>query len=224
MEMLVHDRSEGRPNARHAARGAAGRRRTSTAAYYETRAEEYAAATMALDVSERIARFAGSLAPGAKVLDAGCGAGRDLVGLKASGLDPIGLDCAAPLVEIARRTSGLPVVVGDLRDPPFPPSSFDGVWAMASLLHLERAETTAALRSLTDLLVPGGILFASVKRGTGQACDEDGRWFTLHDELGWEGHLRDAGLQIIEIIGEPPAHAIGSVSPGWISSLARLPA
>lgn len=224
MELIAHDRRKTASPARTSEAGDGARdRRRSTSAYYEMFGEEYAAATMRLDVSEHVARFAGMLAPGARVLDAGCGAGRDLVALNEAGLDPVGLDSSTHLVRIARRLSGLPVTVGDLRTPPYGDASFGGVWAMASLLHLERGETTGALRKLGALLVPGGILFTSVKRGRGRQQDDTGRWFTLYDEAGWEGHLRQAGLEVLEVIGEPPGDggAVGTVRPGWITSLSR---
>ncbi|HEX8555555.1 MAG TPA: class I SAM-dependent methyltransferase [Sphingomonas sp.] len=227
MELIAHDRLKTASARRgfSSVAGCARDRQASTAAYYEVFGEEYAAQTMRIDVSDHIARFAGMLVPGARVLDAGCGAGRDLVALALAGLDPVGLDNSARLVRIAERTSGLSVALGDLRAPPYEVASFDGIWAMASLLHLERDETTAALRTLGELLVPGGLLFASVKRGVGQTRDNEGRWFTLHDEQGWDRHLREAGFELLEVTGEPPSDhgAIGIVSPGWISSLSRRP-
>ncbi len=200
-------------------------RRASTAAYYDAFGEQYAAQTMQIDVSNHIARFARMLPPRARVLDAGCGAGRDLVALAAAGLDPVGLDISPPLVRIAERTSGLPVTLGDLRAPPFADESFRGIWAMASLLHLERSEVTTTLRTLRRLLIPGGILFASVKRGRGRTRDDGRRWFTLHEESGWTRHLKEAGFATTEILMESPddRDAVGTVRPGWISSLSRRP-
>ena len=96
---------------------------------------------------------------------------------------------------------------------------------MASLLHLEREEIVPALSGLAGLLRPGGVLFASVKRGCGRVRDDEGRWFTLHDEDGWSRHLRDAGMEVVEVEGEPPAarDAVGTVAPGWVCSLSRRP-
>ena len=210
---------------RRSRRDAAELRRLSTIGFYDRSAEEYAAATLDLDVSGHLIRFAGLLPPGGRVLDVGCGAGRDLLSLRAAGLLPYGLERSRSLAAIARGLSGLAVEVGDLREPPYEPASFDGVWAMASLLHLERGETVSALRGLGGLLRPGGVLFASVKRGCGRVRDDEGRWFTLHDEDGWSRHLRDAGMEVIEVVGQPPAaqRTIGSVAPGWVCSLSRRP-
>ena len=200
-------------------------RRASTFAFYDEHADAYAAATMALDVADRIARFAREVPAGARVLDAGCGSGRDLTSLQAAGFIPVGLDLSPRLARLAEARSGITVEVGDLRSPPFSAASFQGIWAMASLLHLEREEVTGTLRELGRILTPGGVLFASVKRGEGRVQDEDGRWFTLHDEDGWARHLEAAGFDIVELVGEPACRSgTGSVSPGWISSIARLAA
>ena len=199
-------------------------RMTDTVSYYDGHADAYAAATMAIDTSTQVERFAAMLPPGGLVLDAGCGAGRDLGQLAALGLNPIGIDLSATLVSLARR-SGLPVEVADFRSHEFKEDTFDGIWAMASLLHLELWELPGVLSTFARALRPRGVLFASVKRGSGDVQDDTGRWFTLYDEKNWSDHLRSAGLEIIEVIGEPPSEkgATGTVAPGWISSLARKP-
>jgi SAM-dependent methyltransferase len=197
-----------------------------TRAYYDREAEDYAAKTIAIDTAGRISKFASYLPAGARVLDVGCGSGRDLIRLRAAGLKPVGLDISPSLAAIAQKNSNLPVTVGDLRTPPFADASFHGVWAMASLLHIEARELDTSLAGLLRILLPAGILFASVKRGRGLVRDEDGRWFTLHDETSWSCYLRAAGFEIIEIIDEPPItdNATGTVRPGWVTSLARRPA
>jgi len=220
--MLSIDAHPGAKPARRGRREAAADRLASTMQYYEANASAYAAATARIDVSERIGQFVEMLPRGARVLDAGCGAGRDLLYFRNAGLEAVGLDLSASLGAIARKVSGCEVYVGDLASPP-PMAAFDGIWAMASLLHTEREAVGDALAALSSLLQPGGLIFSSVKRGTGEIVDDTGRWFTLYDEAQWVRRLRDADLEIIEITGEPPADgaATGSVTPGWISSLAR---
>lgn len=195
-----------------------------TRTFYEREAESYATKTASLKPSGHLASFVSLLPRNARVLDAGCGAGRDLAAFARAGVEAFGLDRSLRLSTIARLGTGRPVVTGDLRAPPFDPATFDGVWAMASLLHLEPEEVVPTLRSLSRLLRPQGLLFASVKRGVGPARDADGRWFTLHDELSWTRNLEAAGLQVLEVVGEPPeTGGTSTVSPGWLASLSRRP-
>lgn len=227
MEMIAPDRATaGRKTIRPGALlSLPPQRHASTVAYYNDHAEAYTALTLGIDTAKSIARFAALLPKNGLVLDAGCGSGRDLIGLKAAGLRPEGLDVSPSLAAIARAYSGARVTIGDLRGPHFAPATFDGIWAMASLLHIAADEIYAVLQELCRTLVPGGVLFASVKRGKGTTQDANGRWFTLHDEAGWEVHMRAAGFEIIEIVGEPPSiGGTGTVAQGWISSLVRRPA
>lgn len=196
-----------------------------TIAYYDRNASSYAQSTTGIDTSNQLTKFTLLLGAGSKVLDAGCGAGRDLSRLTELGFDATGVDASVELARIAREASGRPVHVDDLRSLRFNDASFDGVWAMASLLHIERSELPDVLLSLKRLMVRGGVLFSSVKRGSGTVEDDTGRSFTLHDERSWEALLIGAGFDVLEVVGEPPSdgHSTGSVAPGWISSLARRP-
>jgi SAM-dependent methyltransferase len=200
----------------------AGERARSTVRYYDSSADDYAALTAKIDTSERTEHFLALLPPAARILDAGCGAGRDLAQFRARGMTAVGLDLSPKLAEFARRHSGCKVVVGDLAAPPTL-GKFDGIWAMASLLHIDRTRIGVALGALRAMLHPGGVLFSSVKRGRGEVVDATGRWFTLYDEDLWSTQLAGAGFEIHEIIGEPPVTgtATGTVSPGWISCMAR---
>ncbi|WHU04274.1 class I SAM-dependent methyltransferase [Sphingomonas sp. NIBR02145] len=205
------------------ARGREGERLRSTQLYYAASALDYAELTARIDTSERIDAFVALLPHAARVLDAGCGAGRDLAQFRSRGLTAVGLDLSPELAELARQRSGCEVIVGDLAAPPAL-GSFDGIWAMASLLHIDRSRIGAALEGLRAMLNPGGVLFSSVKRGRGDVCDETGRWFTLYDEEAWAEQMTQAGFDILEINGEPPVSgaSTGTVAPGWISCMARL--
>ena len=56
---------------------------------------------------------------------------------------------------------------------------FDGIWACASLLHLEPDELDAVLKKFTGFLKPGGIFFMSFKYGEKDYV-KDGRYFNCH--------------------------------------------
>jgi len=80
-----------------------------------------------------------------RILELGCGAGRDLKPLLKAGMDVVGLDISAPGIDLARSLrweERFPALVrGDARLLPFAPSSFDGVYSFG-LLH----ELTTAMR------------------------------------------------------------------------------
>ena len=144
-------------------------------------------------------RFLAHLPRSSRILDAGCGGGRDLLAMRSTGMIPTGLDFSPALAGLARDHSGCEVVVGDVREPPFADGAFDGVWAAACLLHLEREDVPVALRALRRLLVKGGAFFASVKMGRGSERTADGRLFTYFDADEWRSLLIEAGFVSITL-------------------------
>ena len=192
----------------------------STIDFYDRNAATYAESTRARSLEEEIQRFAVHVARGARVLDIGCGAGRDLVALREAGLAPTGLELSANLAQIAREYSECPVVVGDMRNPPFADSSFAGLWAAASLLHLDRDEMLPALSQLRRLLEPEGVFFASMKMGVGSDRGPDGRLFTYFMPEDWSELLNAAGFTSIYIGQElVPGRRTGMPASAWLQSL-----
>ena len=170
--------------------------------------------------------FASSLDSGASVVDLGCGGGRDLRALRLRKFSVTGVDWAISIAAIARDYSGCRTVVGDLRDLPFKDSAFDGAWASASLLHLRREEVARALVEARRVLKPGGVLFASVKEGTGEQQDREGRCFTFFKRAEWTDLLATNGFvaQKTSITGGltgPSLDRTDGASGLWITSFAR---
>lgn len=167
----------------------------SVAAYSE-HADAYAAHN-ADSMAAAAARFAGLLADGASILDAGCGPGRDLARFAALGHRPVGVDLNPDFVAIA-RTRGT-AHLGDLRQLPFADNHFDAVWACASLVHLPEDDTTAALRELHRVTKAGGPVCVSVKQAgvTGWTESAHGRrWFQMWTPEAFEDAVRTAGFTV----------------------------
>jgi len=139
---------------------------------YDKRAHRYADEWFDKPLAVHIRSFAARLRPGAKVLDAGGGHGRDSAELAKLGFEPCLLDLSAGLlVEARARGVDVCMLQGDLRALPFRGRSFEGVWACASLVHLERSQMPGALRELHRVTCEGGTLFVSMRVGSGEGWE-----------------------------------------------------
>lgn len=91
-------------------------------------------------------------APGARILDVGCGTGDLCRELARHGLRPVGVDRSAGMLAAARVDA--PLVRADAERLPFPDRSFDGVvtaFTLRNVVHLD-----AMLHECARVLVPGG--------------------------------------------------------------------
>lgn len=150
-----------------------------TIEFYNQNAASYAESTIGLDISEQHNDFIQRLPVAGKILDAGCGSGRDLVAFKSLGFETVGIDASKALVEIAQSNAKTDVYEKSFAQIDWK-DEFDGVWCMASLLHLNREELKEALVNISTALKPSGQLYASFKNGEGDAYDNKGRFFSYH--------------------------------------------
>lgn len=167
-----------------------------TLAFYDENATRYARATAKANLGRLYSRFLSHLPRGGRVLDLGCGGGRDLRVFKSRGFDCIGLDPSMPLAKIAAETSGCHVIVGKAQELNFV-EAFDGIWACASLLHLPKAEMPATLTRVRNALRSNGVLFLSMQEGRGAFIAEDGRFYTHYSDQELVGLVAASGLNVI---------------------------
>jgi hypothetical protein len=152
----------------------------STIDYYDSNAEPYAQKTMFIDVKHLHEAFVEHLPLWARILDAGCGAGRDTRHFIESGNIVISFDGSQGMVQKCLEYPHAYCVKLTFDEIDFK-EEFDGVWACASLLHLRQHEAVRAVYKLTTALKPGGVLFISLKAGRG-ASQPDGRFFQYYEE------------------------------------------
>jgi tellurite methyltransferase len=134
----------------------------------------------------------GRIVPGMRILDAGCGAGRNLAFLMREGFDVYGVDAdpdavAATIALAARNAPSLPADhfrVEPVERMSFPDAHADVVIASA-LFHFARDDDhfRAMLGSCWRVLRPGGLFFSRLASSTGLAPLQamGGRRFVLPD-------------------------------------------
>lgn len=201
--------------------------------YYDQNAAGYAAYVDDFYSTEQISAFLGYLPQGAKVLDVGCGSGRDVFIMSKSGVAAVGLDLSKGMIDYAKsKYPQLQFLHGDMLQTGFPDQTFDGVWAHASLLHLEsEAEVEHALSEFNRIMKPEGMLHVLVKLqkdadkvkiftdgiGTGARLYR----FYTKDELA--AHLQKFGFELVimDTYEENERNPKGRHDVTWLHCLAR---
>ena len=165
--------------------------------YYQLHAQRFFSETVDVDMSELYRPFVAHLKPGARILDAGCGSGRDAKAFREMGYEVEAFDASAELVELARQHSGLPVKQMRFEDIT-EVERYEGIWCCASLLHVPLAELPGVMAQLAKALKPGGVWYLSFKYGSGER-EKDGRRFTDMDEAGFAEVLSElSGIEVME--------------------------
>ena len=166
--------------------------------FYEQNAESFFKRTVDADMDGPRAAFAALLPPGGRVLDAGCGSGRDALALSRQGFQVTATEASPALAALAQAHTGLPIQVMTFDQMAWT-EAFDGVWACASLLHVPRSDLPDAVRRLREALVPGGVLWMSFKYGA-QERQVAGRWFTDLEEPAAEALVGTVGgLELLSL-------------------------
>jgi SAM-dependent methyltransferase len=191
-----------------------------TLEHYNDTADDFWQGTNDHDVSQNYAALLGSLRGSpCRILDFGCGPGRDLRYFRDLGHEAIGLDGAARFVAMARQHSGCQVLHQDFLALSLPPEGFDGIFANASLFHVPRQELPRVLRELWDTLKTGGVLFASNPRGKNQEGWSGDRYGSYRDLASWRRYVTGAGFAEIDHYYRPPGRP--RAQQPWLATVWR---
>ncbi|MEM0514272.1 class I SAM-dependent methyltransferase [Pseudoalteromonas sp. YIC-827] len=157
--------------------------------FYEQNAQAFFNDTVNVDMTDIYTRFTANLAKGAKILDAGCGSGRDSKAFLDMGFDVDAFDASKSLCELASAETGL-IVKHLTFDDVTAESQYDAIWCCASLLHVPEHELLKVFNKLSRALKPGGIWYVSFKYGQGERI-KGGRHFTDLNENKLEQLMSD---------------------------------
>jgi SAM-dependent methyltransferase len=194
-----------------------------TLEHYERSAQQFFDGTRDHDVSQNVAALLGAIRSVApyRILDLGCGPGRDLKTFSGLGHSAVGIDGAAQFVQMARAYSGCEVWQQDFVHLALPDAEFDGIFANASLFHVPSAALPDVLNRLHAALKPGGVLFSSNPRGSNQEGWNGPRYGSYYDYETWERYLTAAGYTPLGHYYRPPG--LPREQQPWLASLWRKP-
>lgn len=192
-----------------------------TLAFYANEAPVYAA--RGTDGANRhLEAFLDRLTPGHRILELGCGGGKDaaLMIKRCFDVDPTdGVPEIAAQAE-ARLDRPVRVMRFDELDAV---EAYDAVWASATLLHVPRAGLTAILTSIWRALKPGGWHEASYKGGGADGRDRFDRYYNYLSRAQLEEHYEAAGPWTLMEIEEGMGGGYDGVQGPWQSITVRKP-
>ncbi len=145
--------------------------------------------------SHQLDAFLDRLPPGARVLELGCGGGRDAARMRERNFAVDATDATPAIVARANQAFNLGARVMAFHELEAE-AAYAGVWAHASLLHCPRAALPDVLARIHRALMPGGWHFASFKLGTGEGRDLLGRLHNFPAAAWLIGAYETAGFRV----------------------------
>lgn len=160
-----------------------------TIGYYDVNAAGFVADTANVEFGALQQEFARRLPQGGRILDLGCGSGRDSLAFLKAGFAVDAVDGSTQMVQAASELTGLSVAHA-LFDDYKPEGPYDGIWACSSLLHVPAQDLAGIIAKYARSLAPGGVFYLSFKLGNHDGM-RNGRWFTDLDESAFRDLIAD---------------------------------
>jgi 2-polyprenyl-3-methyl-5-hydroxy-6-metoxy-1,4-benzoquinol methylase len=176
-----------------------------TIGHYDRLAEDFWQNTKEHDVSQNYEAFLEAIEESSpcKILDLGCGPGRDLLFFHSLGHTVTGLDGSREFVAMARSHSSCEVLHQNFLRMTLPKNNYDGVFANASLFHIPSSELPRILLDVFNALKPRGIFFCSNPRGENDEGLSDERYGCFFNLKTWRKYVTDAGFSEVKCYFRP---------------------
>lgn len=160
-----------------------------TIEYYDINTQQFVAETLSVDFFHIQSQFLELLPSNSRILDFGCGSGRDTKYFLEQGHCVDATDGSIELCKAATEYTGISVkhmLFHELNEI----EVYDGVWACASILHVKKTELPDIIRKMSAATKPNGIVYISFKYGDFEG-ERNGRYFTDMTEKSLEELLAD---------------------------------
>jgi SAM-dependent methyltransferase len=190
-----------------------------TLSHYNQHAGSFWEGTKDHDVSQNRDALLEHVGKPSRILDFGCGPGRDLKVFGDLGHEAIGLEGAQRFVELARRYSGCEVWQQDFLRLRLPTEYFHGIFANAALFHVPSQELPRVLKELGTTLKTNGVLFSSNPRGDNEEGWNGERYGVYYNLQRWRKLVTGAGFVEITHYYRPPG--LPRAQQPWLASVWR---
>ena len=190
--------------------------------FYQKNYNAYHEKTFSIDPTSFLEPLARRLPAGAKVLDVGCGSGRDLLWMKNKGFDVIGFERSPGLADLARENAGCEILEGDFETYDFSEMQVDAVMLAGALVHLPKERFSNVFENITSALTDHGHALITLKEGLGEKTDSEGRTFYLWQDLEAREFFESLGFKVCNFSKSVSKTGSGEV---WMSyALGKIPA
>ena len=149
--------------------------------FYNNNSKEYIETTLSADMSHLYNDFLKHIPKGGHILDLGCGSGRDSVEFIKQGYNITAVDGSKELSIAASKLIEQEVICSKFEELQLT-EKFHGIWACASLLHVNKNHIVDVIQNVSSNLKINGIFYMSFKYGENEYIDEKGRYFNCYTE------------------------------------------
>lgn len=146
-----------------------------TKQYYQDNAQAFFDSTVNADMSAHYEHFLKYVPEHGRILDFGCGSGRDTKAFLQRGYLVDAVDGSSEMCKLASELCNIQVRCMDFTDLN-DVKKYDAIWACASLLHVAQTQLPAVLIKMRDALVNDGVMYISFKHGDYEG-ERNGRFF-----------------------------------------------
>ena len=158
--------------------------------YYNKNSEEYFNSTLNVNMTNTYKAFLKLVPKGGKILDLGCGSGRDSMNFMKLGYEVTAVDGSKELAKKASALLGKEVIVSTFEELELK-EKFHGIWACASLLHIKREDLKIVLNNLYNNLEDNGVFYMSFKYGEKEYVDDKNRYFNCFTDESIIGFINE---------------------------------
>lgn len=187
--------------------------------YYNSKAKDFVSGTVNVSFIEIQDIFLEYISPRSRILDFGCGSGRDVKYFLSKGYNVDAIDGSEELCKIASEYTGISVkhkLFEELEEV----EEYDGIWACASILHMERDKLPEVFTKMINALKADGIIYMSFKYGDFEGV-KNGRYFTYLTEESFKDLLKNIPQISVEKIWITGDVRIERGEEQWLNILLR---